>query len=119
MDLTTMCLYFACNRFTTPPPISSPLHLLSTHCILRETAQCTFALTRFPSMLDSRKNVANIFAKLQPFIAPRTRYEDSSGIAAFVDLCASKAVQISCKPHEGVHRCSVISREYYRSASSG
>ncbi|KAG1720371.1 S-adenosyl-L-methionine-dependent methyltransferase, partial [Suillus lakei] len=63
--------------------LAHPLRLLSTHHILRETAPDTFALTRVASLLDSRKSVADVFAKYK-------KYEDTSGIAAFVGLCTDE-----------------------------
>ncbi|KAG1730958.1 S-adenosyl-L-methionine-dependent methyltransferase, partial [Suillus paluster] len=65
------------------PPLAHPLRLLSTHHILRETAPDTFALTRVVSLLDSGKNVADVFAKYK-------KYVDTSGIAAFVGLCTDE-----------------------------
>ncbi|KAJ8582548.1 S-adenosyl-L-methionine-dependent methyltransferase [Rhizopogon salebrosus TDB-379] len=56
------------------------LHLLSTHHILRETAPDTFAITRVVSLLDSGKSVASVFAN------PEKKYEDTTGIAAFVGM---------------------------------
>ncbi|KAG0694495.1 hypothetical protein DFH29DRAFT_1034034 [Suillus ampliporus] len=64
-------------------PLAHPLRLLSTHHILRETAPDTFALTRVASLLDSGKSVVNVFAKYK-------KYEDTSGIAAFVGLCTDE-----------------------------
>ncbi|KAG2367596.1 hypothetical protein BDR07DRAFT_1393039 [Suillus spraguei] len=64
--------------------LAHPLRLLSTHHILRETAPDTFALTRVASLLDSGKSVADIFAN------PKKKYEDTSGIAAFVGLCTDE-----------------------------
>ncbi|KAG2117497.1 S-adenosyl-L-methionine-dependent methyltransferase, partial [Suillus cothurnatus] len=63
--------------------LAHPLRLLSTHHILRETAPDTFALTRVASLLDSGKSVADVFAKYR-------KYEDTSGIAAFVGLCTDE-----------------------------
>ncbi|KAG1864444.1 hypothetical protein C8R48DRAFT_634050 [Suillus tomentosus] len=64
--------------------LAHPLRLLSTHHILRETAPDTFALTRVASLLDSGKSVADVFAN------PEKKYEDTSGIAAFVGLCTDE-----------------------------
>ncbi|KAG1769394.1 S-adenosyl-L-methionine-dependent methyltransferase, partial [Suillus occidentalis] len=63
--------------------LAHPLRLLSTHHILREIAPDTFALTRVASLLDSGKSVADVFAKYK-------KYEDTSGIAAFVGLCTDE-----------------------------
>ncbi|KAG2033087.1 S-adenosyl-L-methionine-dependent methyltransferase, partial [Suillus americanus] len=63
--------------------LAHPLRLLSTHHILRETAPDTFALTRVATLLDSGKSVADVFAKYK-------KYEDTSGIAAFVGLCTDE-----------------------------
>ncbi|KAJ8590159.1 hypothetical protein M405DRAFT_790646 [Rhizopogon salebrosus TDB-379] len=60
------------------------LRLLSTHHILRETAPDTFAITRVASLLDSGKSVASVFAN------PEKKYEDTTGIAAFVGLCTDE-----------------------------
>ncbi|KAG2111832.1 S-adenosyl-L-methionine-dependent methyltransferase, partial [Suillus clintonianus] len=64
-------------------PLAHPLRLLSTHHILRETAPDTFALTRVASLLDSGKSVADVFAQYK-------KYEDTSGIAAFVGMCTDE-----------------------------
>ncbi|KAG2343502.1 S-adenosyl-L-methionine-dependent methyltransferase, partial [Suillus weaverae] len=63
--------------------LAHPLRLLSTHHILRETAPDTFALTRVASLLDSGKSVVDVFTKYK-------KYEDTSGIAAFVGLCTDE-----------------------------
>ncbi|KAJ8597167.1 S-adenosyl-L-methionine-dependent methyltransferase, partial [Rhizopogon salebrosus TDB-379] len=63
--------------------LAHPLRLLSTHHILRETAPDTFAITRVTSLLDSGKSVASVFAKY-------AKYEDTTGIAAFVGLCTDE-----------------------------
>ncbi|OAX34859.1 hypothetical protein K503DRAFT_803247 [Rhizopogon vinicolor AM-OR11-026] len=67
-----------------PNSRAHPLRLLSTHHILRETAPDTFALTRVASLLDSGKSVASVFAN------PEKKYEDTTGIAAFVGLCTDE-----------------------------
>ncbi|KAG2127306.1 S-adenosyl-L-methionine-dependent methyltransferase, partial [Suillus bovinus] len=64
--------------------LAHPLRLLSTHHILRETAPDTFALTRVASLLDSGKSVADVFAN------PEKKYEDTTGIAAFVGMCTDE-----------------------------
>ncbi|KAJ8582554.1 hypothetical protein M405DRAFT_559413 [Rhizopogon salebrosus TDB-379] len=64
--------------------LAHSLRLLSTHHILRETAPDTFAITRVVSLLDSGKSVASVFAN------PEKKYEDTTGIAAFVGMCTEE-----------------------------
>ncbi|KAJ3569053.1 hypothetical protein NP233_g5308 [Leucocoprinus birnbaumii] len=65
------------------------LRLLATHHIVRELSPDVFALNRISSTIDTGKDLRDIHQWTTEGI-PEKKYQDTSGVAAFVGLCSDE-----------------------------
>ncbi|KAJ6555119.1 O-methyltransferase [Mycena vulgaris] len=72
------------------------LRLLATHHLLREAAPDVFAVNRISSLIDTGKPIHELLAN------PERKYDETSGVAAFVGLCCDELYKSSAYLTEAV-----------------